>query len=195
MSNITQKWVNILIPFSKNYNIKITGSKLSKLAKTPQQTVSRYLNKLVELNLLSYIKDGKNKSFYLDLTKEKTKIIFNIIENHKSLSFLLDNKNIAPLINEISSFCESLIVFGSYSSKSNKKNSDLDIVIVGESDKQSIKKIKKKQTIEINEHYISYADLKKSLNEKKPLAIEIMHNHTFFGDASKLVKLFLEAQK
>ncbi len=31
LSNITQKWVNILIPFSRDYNKKISGSELARI--------------------------------------------------------------------------------------------------------------------------------------------------------------------
>lgn len=190
LSNITQKWVDLLLPFSGNYSLTISASELSKKTKIPQQTASRYLNKLVELNLINYIKEGKNKLFYFDLEKQTTKTMLNLIENKKSLQFQSKVKEIAIIVEELLKNCESLIVFGSYASGNFNKESDLDIVILGKYKKEEVKKIKQKQVIEINEHYVSYNEFNKILRSRNPLALEIMKNHILFGDVSKLVDIF-----
>ena len=190
LSNITQKWVDLLIPFSDNYSAKLSASELARSSKIPQQTASRLLNKLVKLNLVNYTKKGKNKLFYFDLEKQTTKIILNFIENQKALQFQLKIKEISVVINEILKYCESLIIFGSYASDSFSKESDIDIVILGRSNKEEIKKIKQKQVAEINEHYVSYNEFAKILRSKNPLSIEIMKNHVLFGEVSKIADIF-----
>jgi len=190
LSNITQKWVDILLPFSDDYSLRISASDLAKKTKIPQQTASRYLNKLVELNLINYIKEGKNKLFYFDLERQTTKTMLNLIENKKSLQFQSKEKEIAVIIEELLKNCESLIVFGSYASGNSKKESDLDIVIVGKNKRVEVEKIKQNQVIKINEHYVSYNEFNKILQSRNPLALEIMKNHILFGDVSKLVDIF-----
>lgn len=190
MGNITQKWVDLLIPFLENYSAKFSVSELSRKSKIPQQTVSRYLNKLVKLNLVSYIKDGKNKLFHLDITEQKTKIILDILENQKALEFQLRNEKVAVVINELLRYCESLIIFGSYASENFHHESDLDLVILGKSNKKELKKIINKQIMEINEHYINYEEFEKILKERNPLAIEILGNHILFGNVSKIREIF-----
>ena len=190
LSNITQKWVDLLIPFSDNYSAESSASELARKSKIPQQTASRLLNKLVKLNLINYTKKGKNKLFYFDLEKQTTKIILNFIENQKALQFQLKIKEIPVVINEILKYCESLIIFGSYASDSFSKESDLDIVILGRSNKEEIKKIKQKQIIQINEHHVSYIEFARILKSKNPLSIEIMKNHVLFGEVSKIVDIF-----
>ena len=190
LGNITQKWVDLLLPFSNNYSLRISASDLAKKTKIPQQTASRYLNKLVELNLINYTKEGKSKLFYFDLERQATKTILNLIENKKSLQFQSKVKEIAVVIEELLKNCESLIVFGSYASGNFKKESDLDIVILGKNKKEEVKKIKQKQVIEINEHYVSYNEFNKILRSRNPLALEIMKNHVLFGDVSKIVDIF-----
>ncbi len=192
MSNITQKWVDLLIPFSNNYSARLSVSELARKSRIPQQTASRLLNKLTRSNLINYIKEGKNKLFYFDLEKQTTKIILNFIENQKALKFQLKIREISVIINEILKYCESLIVFGSYASNAFNKESDLDIVILGKSNKEKIKKIKQKQIIQINEHYVSYNEFAKILKSKNPLSIEIIKNHILFGDISKIIDIFLE---
>jgi predicted nucleotidyltransferase len=190
LGNITQKWVDLLVPFSDNYSAKLSASELARKSKIPQQTSSRLLNKLVGINLINYTKKGKNKLFYFDLEKQTTKIILNFIENQKALQFQLKIREISVVINEILKYCESLIIFGSYASDSFSKESDLDIVILGKSNKEEIKKIKQKQVIQINEHYVSYFEFAKILKSKNPLSIEIMKNHILFGDVSKIIEIF-----
>ena len=190
LSNITQKWVNLLIQFSNNYSAKLSASELARSSKIPQQTASRLLNKLVKFNLINYEKTGKNKLFYFDLEKQTTKIVLNLIEHQKALQFQLKIKEISVIINEILKYCESLIVFGSHASGNFSKESDLDIVILGKSNKEQIKKIKEKQVWEINEHYVSCSEFDKILKLRNPLSIEIMKNHVLFGDISRIVYIF-----
>tara|TARA_Y100000034_G_C6909547_1_gene423492 strand:- start:3531 stop:4139 length:609 start_codon:yes stop_codon:yes gene_type:complete len=190
MSNITQKWVNLLFPFSNNYLLRVTASELAKITKIPQQTASRYLNELVKQNLMSYEKQGKNKLFYFDLEKESTKILLNLIEINKSLKFQSKIQTASVIINQILKNCESLIVFGSYASYDFTKNSDLDVVILGKCNKKQIKKIKQKQIIEINEHYVSYSEFNKILKSRNALSLEILNNHILFGNISKIVEIF-----
>ena len=190
LSNITQKWVNLLIQFSNNYSAKLSASELARSSKIPQQTASRLLNKLVKFNLINYEKTGKNKLFYFDLEKQTTKIVLNLIEHQKALQFQLKIKEISVIINEILKYCESLIVFGSHASDNFSKESDLDIVILGKSNKGQIKKIKEKQVWEINEHYVSCSEFDKILKLRNPLSIEIMKNHVLFGDISRIVYIF-----
>lgn len=188
MSNVTQRWVNLLLPFSDNYSAKLSAIEISKKSKIPQQNASRNLNKLVKLGIVNYVKEGKNKLFYFDLEKQTTKIILNHVE--KALNFQLKLKEVPVIINEILKCCESLIVFGSYASYSFNKESDLDIVILGKCNKEKIKKIKQKQIIQIKEHYVSYNEFSKILKSKNPLSIEIMKNHVLFGDVSRIVNIF-----
>ncbi len=192
MSNVTKIWVNILIPFTNKYSARISATELARETKLPQQTISRYLNDLIKDNLINYDIKGRNKLFYFNFEKQTTKIIFELIENEKSLSFQLKLNNIANIIDELSNCCESLIIFGSYASMTFHKNSDLDIVVLGKYDKKKIDKVKTRQVIQINEHYISYTEFSKLLNKKKYLSIEILKNHLIFGNVSKIVNIFLK---
>jgi len=193
MGEITQKWVKLLTPFSGDYSAKLSVSELARRAKIPQQSASRYLNSLARLNLINYKREGQNKMFYFDLKKPATKIIFSLVENQKALNFQL--MPAAAITNEILGYCESLVVFGSYAAGKNLRESDLDLVVLGQHDREKIKKIKQKQVVEVNEHYVSYREFHKKIKEKNPLALEIMHSHVLFGNVSKLINIFLGVQK
>jgi predicted nucleotidyltransferase len=99
------------------------------------------------------------------------------------------------VINEMLNFCDSILLFGSYANDNFEENSDLDLVLVNCNNKEAIKKIKNREVMEINEHYVSYLDFKKSLKNKNNLAIEILKNHILFGNVSKIVEYYIEDGK
>lgn len=187
MGDITQNWVKVLMPFSENYNLKITASEFKKKNKIPQQTASRILNELVKDNLIEYDNQGKNKLFYLS-KKNTSKILLNIVEAQKAIEFLIKNKKIAILINEILEHCEGIILFGSYASGKFDEKSDVDLIIL-EGNKKKIKIISERFSNKPHLQYIAYKEFEISLKEKNALGIEIMQNHILFGDISKIIKI------
>jgi len=191
MRDITLNWVNILIPYTKDYNLRLTATDISKETKTPQQTVSRILNRLEELNLINYIIQGKNKLFYFDLKKSTSKTIINLIELKKTLDFQLNRKKEAIIINELLNHCESIILFGSYAIGEQTKDSDLDILIIN-GDEIQIKKMKKKYPIQINEHHSTIKKFEELIKQKNNLSIEIKNKHILFNHTSKITNIFME---
>src|SRR3989344_7174944 len=197
MGDMDQKWafvLDVLTPFLNDYSAEFTLINLSNKSGIPRQTASRYLNKLIKLNLVACKKQGKNKLFYFDLSKQTTKTLLNILEYKKALEFQFKIKEAAVIINEFLRHCESLIVFGSYASGKYHKGSDLDIVILGKYNKEQIKKIKQKQLIQINEHYISYDKFIKALNSRNALALEKLKDHILFGNVSKIADIIWERE-
>lgn len=75
LSNITQKWVDLLIPYSNDYSSKFSANELSRKSKIPQQTASRYLNKLVKFTLKE---ESDVKKFIL-----KCKTVLNNLNSEK----------------------------------------------------------------------------------------------------------------
>ena len=98
------------------------------------------------------------------------------------------------VVRDLLNFCSSVIVFGSYASGQNKKNSDLDLAVFGCKDKKKVRQIKENYLIDINEHYINYFEFKGLLRKKQALSLEILGNHVLFGDVSKFVDFFNKAQ-
>jgi DNA-binding transcriptional ArsR family regulator len=190
MSNITEKQVDMLLPFTNKYSGKLSATELARENKLPQQTVSRHMNNLAKNNLIEYETKGKNKLFYFNLKKQTTKIILKIIENKKALRFQIKLKKISIIIDELTTVCESLIIFGSYASMSFNKDSDMDIIVLGKYNKEEINKIKQRQSIKVNEHYISYSEFSNLLNKRNTLSIEILKNHIIFGNVSKISEIF-----
>ena len=85
---------------------------------------------------------------------------------------------------------ETIILYGSFVSGTQNKNSDIDIIIIGKADKNAINSIRKRYSREINIEYLTLNEFGDSLNSKKPLVLEILKNHVIFGDASKIIDIF-----
>ena len=193
MGDITQKWVNLLVPFTAGYSQRLTQSELSRLSGIPQQTASRYLDSLVKKGLVSYEKQGRNKLFYIDLQSCTSNVLFSTLENHKTLEFNHKAKEVSILINELLKHAESIILFGSYAAYKSSKDSDVDIIVAGKAKKDKIKAVKQRFYLPINEQYLSYEELAAALKSKNPLAVEIIKNHILFGNTSRIIQIFTEA--
>ncbi len=193
MSDITLKWVKVLLPFTAGYNLKLTEIQLARSSNTPQQTASRQLNILASQNLVDYTSQGRNKLFYLDFSKLTTHTLIQTLECHKSLEFQQKVREASLIIGELLNHSQGIILFGSYASKKFDKQSDLDIVILGKADKNRIKEMKRGFSIQLNEHYATYNEFAMSLKTRNPLSLEILNNHILFGDISSIVRSMIEA--
>lgn len=181
MTDIGQIRLDILIPFANEYDIKLTASDISKKTKIPRRTISRTLSKLVKLNLIRYSIEGKNKKFYFDLKDQRIKFFINFIENYKALKFSLEQKNIYFILEDIIK-ARDIVLFGSYAKGQANKESDVDVLIIG-NQSERIRKIARKQIKKISIQFSTLNDFEKLLKKKNTLAIEIMKNHIIFGSS------------
>lgn len=190
MTNISQ--INTLIPFTQDYRIKIHANKLAREINRPQKTISRQLNSYCEIGLLKYTREGKNKQYYLDLEDPATKILLTLIESHKSVEFLLQNKKIAVLIKEL---CKkaTIILFGSYAKGKATPESDIDLVIIGA--RKSAEEIIKKYPFKVSPQYSTVQKLKALIKEKNALALEIKKDHIIFNNFEEIIDIFMEPKR
>lgn len=195
ISNVTQKWVDVLKPFSGNYYGKFSASELAEKSGVPQQSCSRILNKLSEMKLINYELNGKNKLFYLDLERENSLGLLSIVENEKGIDFNLNNFEVGSLIMKILKYCSSVIVFGSYASYKNKKGSDLDLIILDCKNRKKVNELIDMFLVEVNAHFFSFEKFDLLLEEGEFLGREVYKNHILFGDVSKMVLVFMEGKK
>ena len=156
MTNISQKvfeHASVSLPFTNSYNQKLHASYIAKILKKPQRTVLRRLEELRKLHLLEYNHEGRNKYYYLDLDKASSFTYLVMVECYKELQFIQKHPKIALLLTELSKY-SSIILFGSYAKNLQKKESDLDLVILSRKSKK-MNQILKKYPFEINAHFVS----------------------------------------
>jgi len=102
---------------------------------------------------------------------------------------LLNNKNL-----RLSSLSNASRIGRALYGISSIKNNNLKQVLQLKTHIIQIKKIKQKQFIQINEHYISYDKFIKALNSRNALALEILKDHILFGNVSKIADIFWERE-
>ena len=71
-----------------------------------------------------------------------TRKYLNLTEQHKEISFLEKNPIIKEIISKITPLINGIgIIFGSYAKGTQKKDSDLDVFVIGEYKRDKIKQI------------------------------------------------------
>lgn len=185
MAKLSQNWLEVLIPFSYNYDVKLSGSEVARIIRIPQRSVSRYLAFLVKENILKFEEKGNNNLYYLDLSDERIKIILNLVESYKSFVFSRNNllwKNIKDLSN-----FGTLILFGSQVKGNQTSFSDIDLVIFA----KNTEKLKKvlRNIPKVQAQVISFEAFEKLLFKKDVLALEILDNHVIFGELDRFIDL------
>ena len=185
MANIGQIWPEVLIPFANDYNVRLTASDISRKIKIPRRSISRILDKLVKVNLIRYVIEGKNKKYNIDLKDQRIKLLIRFVEDYKALKFSLEEKKIFLMLDEIIKL-RDIVLFGSYSKGNATSKSDVDVLVVGRESKK-VREIARKQIKQVNLHFSTLKEFENSLKKKNTLAIEIMKNHIIFGNS-----LFIE---
>jgi predicted nucleotidyltransferase len=139
---ISKAKYNILRIIYESLNIRI--SDLLKKANVSQRIGYRYINELLGSNVISQKIDPPLRILKPAFSKTG-KIVFSLVEEEKKINFLEKHKELrgpfSQFENEVSSYISCALVFGSFSRYGETKESDLDILIIAET--QTRKKIEK----------------------------------------------------
>ena len=138
--------------FLRDFNSRLTGSFIAKKKNLNQKTVSNYLNKLEKEHILKSKIQGKNKLYFLNLdNKEIIKNFIIAVEHLRTINFYKKNILIKEITGKIQPNIKGIaVIFGSYAKNTQKKDSDLDILLIGKCNEKEINKISKIYKIEIN---------------------------------------------
>jgi len=185
LTKLSQNWLDVLVPFSYEYNRKFSGSEVSRISGIPQKSASRYLNKLVNDGILNLEVRGNSNFYFLDLSDERIKLILNLIESYKSFIFSKNNflwKDLKELIP-----FGTIVLFGSHVKGNSNSSSDIDLVIFSKKSKKlkdALRLVPKVQA-----QIVSFEKFEKLVFERDTLALEIINNHVLFGDLDKFIDL------
>ena len=129
MCHMEQKEYNLeiinLLLHGKNHIRGIAGK-----LKVNHMLVSRKVNDLAQSNVVDFIWDGKNKSYFLKKTAEARAYVF-MAENYKLIQILVKNSGLRNIIERLQKDkrLNMAILFGSYAKGLETKSSDIDIYI------------------------------------------------------------------
>lgn len=175
--------VKIFEEFLRDLSNNLTGSFIAKEKKLNQKTISNHLNFLEKKGILKSKIQGKNKNYFLNLdNKESVKNYILAIEHIRTFEFYSRNlivKEISEKIN--TSIKGSALIFGSYAKGLQKKDSDLDILIIGECNEKEIQKMGERYNIEISLKI--YPKIERDI-----LITEAMNDHIFIKNAELIIQ-------
>lgn len=178
--------LKIINLFTKGYNKEYYIREIGKILKISSRTSLLILNELEKKTILKSNIKGKIRLFKINksiISKE----YFNLAETYKKIMFLEQNLLIKEIIEKIIPLINGMtIIFGSYSKGLQKKESDLDLLIVGDCQKSKIIEISKIYGIEINIKKYSLDIFKKELYNNILLK-EVLENHIIIYGIEKFI--------
>lgn len=174
----------ILEEFLKDYSNEIYGRAIAKKFKLNQKTVSNALNDLEKQNILKFRTEGKNKYYFINKSNPVIKEIIQLAELSRKLHFLNKHKQLKNLFDKIEGKTDGiLVIFGSYAKGEENKDSDLDLLVIGQI--QSIKNLEDSFNIDIN----VVKSRKDKFNIYEPFIKEVMENHIILKGVEDFVNL------
>jgi predicted nucleotidyltransferase len=183
--------LDIGILFVSDYSLKLTGREVARKVGLSPQIALNNLNNLVKEKIFLVEKQGRNNLFGLNLKDFGCLMFLSLVEEYRGLGSL-KNKELKGLVEELLPLAETLIVFGSFASGKQGKDSDIDLIALGVKDRKKFNKVKRSFPREVNVEFLSWREFKKACLEKKALAVEVAKNHLVYGNVFNLVKTYKE---
>ena len=189
--NITENHLQVLLLFTNGFNREYYIREVQKLLKISPRTSQLILNDLENKCILESKTKGKIKDYTIKRNSLSQRYII-FCEQYKAIAFLEKKLIIKEIIEKINPFIEGIgIVFGSYAKDIAKKDSDLDIFVIGKYNKEKIKKVSKTYGIEISIKCYPLKTFEKNL-ANDILLKEILKNHIIFLNAGQFIKAVLK---
>ena len=176
--------LKILEEFAKNKDNRIYGRAISQKYNLNQKTVSNVLNNMEKQGILKFKREGKNKYYFLNKNNPDIKEIIQLTEINKKINFMKSHIRFKGLFEGFGEKASGiLIVFGSYAKGIEKKDSDLDILAIGEI--KNTKELEKSFGIDVN----IIKTKKDKFDKNEPFIKEIMENHIILKGVEEFVDL------
>ena len=185
----------------ENRGINITS--LIKKTRGSPNFVLKYINELSENNIIKEERKEKKKKIHVrnleaDFDNELARIIYSIVELEKKDLFLEKYKSISNYFLELEESLKEgfVLIYGSYARFAVTKDSDIDILIVGNLKKEDVNRIKEifvtfdkevSLKIETFENFIK--------NIEKPLYQNILKEHIVAVGVEEFIKTINKIKK
>jgi uncharacterized protein len=185
--NITENTLQILSLFTNNFKREYYIREVEKILKISPRTSQTILESLENKGIIESKKRGKIKLYKIKIS-EFTKRYLVFVEEYKTIAFLENKLLIKEIIEKITPHIDGIgLIFGSYVKGIEKKDSDLDIFIIGNYDKKKVNKISKIYGIKISIKFYPIKTFEENIN-KDILIEEILKNHIIFTGTKRFIK-------
>ncbi len=171
---IHNKYYEILKQFLGDYKREIYGRGLIGSVSLSQKGIALALEELEEQSILKSRKQGTLKYCRLNLELAEIKDILAQAELARKLEFLAKHRVLAHLFKADDRI---IGIFGSYAKSREKKDSDIDIFIIGKKKANDYAYQGKLLDLNASAKYFTHAEWKKLIKEKNNLVAEIINHH------------------
>jgi len=183
---IHKPFFDILNQFLGDYNSEIYGRELIGKVSLSQKGIALALDSLEKEGILTSKKSGNMKFFRLNLKYARIKDAVVMAEIARKMRFLEKQLIIANLFKSD----ERIVgLFGSYAKNTQKKDSDIDIFIIGEKIGDDYVKKAKVYELDVSIKYFTIKEFKGLLQKKNPLITEIIANHILIFNVEQFMEL------
>jgi len=180
------KIFEILIYYLGDYNREIYGREIVNKTKLSQKNIALTLEKLEKDNILKSRKSGNIKYYRLNIDNTEIKDVLLLIETLNKIKFFTKYRKIANLFKKDDRIVG---IFGSYAKEMQKKESDVDVFIIGNKIKKDYDKLGNAFDMDISIKYFSKEEFKKLMRNKNNLFKEIFKNHLLIFGVEKFIDL------
>ncbi len=180
------KVYEILSQFLEDYKKEIYGREIIAKTDLSQKNISLTLGELEKEGILRSRKSGSIKYYRLNIENTEIKDIIFVLETLKKINFFKKQRKIANLFK-----IDTRVVgiFGSYAKGAQKKDSDIDIFIIGNRLKDDYNKLGAALDLNISIKYYTEREFIELMKNKNNLVKEIIKNHVLLFGIEDFIKL------
>lgn len=189
--NITENGLQIISLFTNGFDREYYIREVEKLLEISPRTAQLILEDLENKGIIESKVRGKIKSYKLKINELSNRYL-TFVEQYKSIAFMGKNLLVKEVIEKISPFINGIgIIFGSYAKGISNKESDLDIFVAGDYEKEEIKKVSRNLGIEISIKCYPLKTFEKNVNQDI-LIKELLKNHIVFKNTELFIQKVLK---
>jgi len=186
---IHNKYFHILKQYLGDYNRVIYGRELVGKIPLSQKAIALALEQLEKKGILKSHKKGTLKLYELNKDYSEIYDILALAEIARKGEFLSKHRVLAHIFKSDSRIVG---IFGSYAKGIQKKDSDIDVFIIGKKKDEEYDKIGKKFDKHISIKYFSQKQFTELMKMKNNLCKEIIKNHVLLFNIEQFIKLIAE---
>src|SRR3989344_482152 len=180
--NINNINLEIMGLYRTNYLSQFYVRQMAKLIGKSHVALIPNLKELEKNKILISKEIGKSKVYSLNLNNNQGRELLSSAEKKKSLDILSKEMLIKKIYDEFINLdlTGSLVLFGSYASKTHTEESDIDTLYLGDSKETQVGKIKeigKMYNKDIHLVLMALKQFREQLTKQGALAKEIINNH------------------
>lgn len=178
------KYFTILQHYSGDYVKELYGRELAKIVPLSQKNIALTLEELENEGVLKSRKKGSTRFYKLNTENQRIKDVLLIVETYTKISFFEKHPKIAHLFKNDQRI---IGIFGSYVREREKKDSDIDVFIVGNKVSEDYNTTGASFDLDISIKYFSEKEFKQLLRKKNPLGKEIIKEHVLIFNGEKFI--------